>query len=73
MMSSEQVFTQCQRCNASIHVKEKMVTLVISTDFVESMECVQPLSANEVATWCETCAPIAIKTITQKAIKENDD
>ncbi len=57
-------FTKCDRCQTPIFVGDKLVSLVLSNDFVESSYSIQPLEAHEISSWCTSCAPIAIQEAT---------
>lgn len=50
------VFCQCDKCKRDILVGETMHTLSEQKERIEDESTVQPIEANVIRTWCETCA-----------------
>ena len=63
------IFCYCDYCQKPIYVGDKMVSVTLSTDYIDSEYSVQPLQAETVATWCEACAPIAVNKIVNAKTK----
>lgn len=60
------VFCNCDLCGREIFVGEQMYSLTLSKDDIIDDMIVQPLEANSVQSWCETCGPKAVEGMAAK-------
>lgn len=63
-----EVLCECDRCKKDLMAGDRMVSLTLSTDFIEQDFVVQPLEAHTIAAWCPKCVEAGIKEVLDKTL-----